>query len=95
MSDLPKARLLPGIPFEAKARKKRRKGDPAPASTCTPSFEEIRPFLTGKPLRVVSDAVAEKTAQQWQDYVHRVGLGEAFLNEIRVILDREEPDYRL
>jgi hypothetical protein len=51
--------------------------------------------MTGKPLSVVSDAVAEKTAQQWQDYVHRIGLGEAFLSEIRVILDREEPDYRL
>ena len=55
----------------------------------------ITALMTGKPLRVVNDAVAEKTAQQWQDYIHRVGLGEAFLSEIRVILDREEPDYRL
>jgi ribulose-5-phosphate 4-epimerase/fuculose-1-phosphate aldolase len=55
----------------------------------------ITALMTGKPLRVVSDAVAEKTARQWHDYVHRVGLGEAFLDEIRVILDREEPDYRL
>jgi ribulose-5-phosphate 4-epimerase/fuculose-1-phosphate aldolase len=55
----------------------------------------ITALMTGKPLRIVSDAVAEKTAQQWQDYIHRVGLGEAFLSEIRVILDREEPDYRL
>jgi hypothetical protein len=45
-------------------------------------------------LRRVSDAVAEKTARQWEDYIHRVGLGEAFLKEIRVILDREEPDYK-
>jgi len=56
-------------------------------------------FLTalasGIPLRRVSDAVAEKTALQWEDYIHRVGLGEAFLKEIRVILDREEPDYKL
>jgi len=56
-------------------------------------------FLTalasGIPLRRVSDAVAEKTARQWEDYIHRVGLGEAFLKEIRVILDREEPDYKL
>ena len=51
--------------------------------------------MTGIPLRIVSDAVAEKTAQQWQDYIHRVGLSDAFLSEIRVILDREEPDYRL
>ena len=55
----------------------------------------ITALMTGIPLRIVSDAVAEKTAQQWQDYIHRVGLGEAFLSEIRVILDREEPDYRL
>ena len=55
----------------------------------------ITALMTGKPLSVVSDAVAEKTAQQWQDYIHHVGLGEAFLSEIRVILDREEPDYRL
>ena len=55
----------------------------------------ITALMTGKPLRTVSDEVAEKTAQQWHDYVHRVGLGEAFLSEIRVILDREEPDYKL
>ncbi len=50
MTDLPKAHLLPGIPFEAKARKKRRKGKPAAATTCTPSFEDVRPFLSSKPL---------------------------------------------
>jgi len=55
----------------------------------------ITALMTGKPLRIVSDEVAEKTARQWQDYIHRVGLGEAFLSEIRVILDREEPDYKL
>ncbi len=51
MSDLPKARLLPGIPFEAKARKKRSKSStPAVAASCTPSFEDVRPFLSSKPL---------------------------------------------
>ena len=55
----------------------------------------ITALMTGVPLRRVSDAVAEKTAQQWQDYIQRVGLGEAFFSEIRVILDREEPDYKL
>ena len=49
----------------------------------------ITALMTGKPLRIVSDEIAERTAQQWQDYIHRVGLGEAFLKEIRVILDRE------
>ncbi len=51
-------------------------------------------LATGKPLRVVSDAVAEKTARQWEDYLDRVGIGDAHLREIREILDREEPDYR-
>jgi len=50
MTDLPKAQLLPGIPFEAKARKKRSKGKPAAAATCTPPFEDVRPFLSNKPL---------------------------------------------
>jgi len=59
MSDLPKARLLPGIPFEAKARKKRRKGKPAQASTCTPPFDEVRPFLTGTPLRGLTEPPAQ------------------------------------
>ncbi len=51
MTDLPKARLLPGVPFEAKARKKRsRSSTPAAASSCTPPFEDVRPFLSGEPL---------------------------------------------
>ncbi len=64
MTDLPKARLLPGIPFEAKARKKRRKGRaPAPAATCTPPFEDVRPFLSSKPLRGLTAAPAALPAQ--------------------------------
>ena len=51
-------------------------------------------LASGLPLRVVADAVAEKTARQWEDYVEKVGLCDAHLREIRVILDREEPDYR-
>ncbi len=51
-------------------------------------------LATGKPLRVVSDRVAEKTARQWEDYLDRVGIGDAHLREVREILDREEPDYR-
>ena len=51
-------------------------------------------LATGKPLRVVSDGVAEKTALQWEDYLDRVGIGDAHLREIHVILEREEPDYR-
>ena len=59
MNDHAKARLLPGIPFEAKARKKRKKGDPAPASTCTPPFDEVRPFLTAKPLHGLTGPPAQ------------------------------------
>ncbi len=55
----------------------------------------INALQTGKPLRVASDAVAETTARQWQDYMERVGLCDAHLAEIRAILDREEPDYKL
>ena len=39
----------------------------------------VTALMTGKPMRVVSDAVAEKTARQWEDYVQRVGLGGSFL----------------
>ena len=49
---------------------------------------------TGKPLRIASDAVAERTAQQWNDYLTRVGIADAHLREIHEILDREAPDYK-
>ena len=50
---------------------------------------------SGKPLRIVSDEVAEKTAQQWEHFMDPVGLCDAHLRQIREILDREEPDYKL
>ena len=50
----------------------------------------IRALSTGRPLRVMSDAVAEKTAAEWEAYP---GFAEAHLSEIRAILDRDEPDY--
>jgi ribulose-5-phosphate 4-epimerase/fuculose-1-phosphate aldolase len=46
---------------------------------------------TGAPLRIVSDAVAERTARQWADYGQ---LAIDHLAEVRAILDAEEPDYR-
>ena len=55
----------------------------------------IKALMTQKPLRIVSDEVAEKTALQWEDYMDRVGFCDAHLHEIRAILDREEPDYKL
>jgi ribulose-5-phosphate 4-epimerase/fuculose-1-phosphate aldolase len=51
-------------------------------------------LTTGKPLRVASDAVAAKTAAQWDDYLDRVGIADAHLREIREVLDREAPDYK-
>ncbi|VDC27328.1 class II aldolase and adducin N-terminal domain-containing protein [Pseudogemmobacter humi] len=50
----------------------------------------IRALSTGRPLRVMPGAVAEKTAREWEDYP---GFAEAHLAEIRAILDREEADY--
>ncbi len=55
----------------------------------------ITALTTGKPLRIASDAVAEKTARQWEDYMDRIGSCDVHLREIREILDREEPDYKL
>ena len=54
----------------------------------------ISALMTGRPLRIASDAVAEKTARQWDDYIGRVGISAAHLAQVRQILDREEPDYR-
>lgn len=65
MTDLPKADLLPGFPFEAKARKKRSKGGkPAPATTRTPPFEDVRPFLSNKPLHGLTPAPAASQPPQ-------------------------------
>ena len=48
-------------------------------------------LATGRELNHASDAVAEKTAQQWASYPDE---GEKHLRAIRDILDEEEPDYR-
>ncbi|MDQ2067330.1 class II aldolase and adducin N-terminal domain-containing protein [Xinfangfangia sp. CPCC 101601] len=50
----------------------------------------ILALQTGKPLRVLSDEVAEKTAQEWESYP---GVGDHFLREIRALLDEQSPDY--
>jgi len=50
----------------------------------------IRALQTGKPLRVLPDEVAEKTAQEWESYP---GNAEAFLREIKLILDEEGSSY--
>jgi ribulose-5-phosphate 4-epimerase/fuculose-1-phosphate aldolase len=50
----------------------------------------IRALQTGRPLRMLPDAVAEKTAQEWEAYP---GFAEAHLAECRAILDAEGSDY--
>jgi ribulose-5-phosphate 4-epimerase/fuculose-1-phosphate aldolase len=52
----------------------------------------ITALMTGLPLRIASDRVAKKTAEQWQSMEQ--GLADAHLREIREILDREEPEYK-
>jgi len=44
----------------------------------------------GKELRVLPDEVAEKTAQEWESYP---GNAEAFLREIKLLLDEEGSSY--
>ena len=51
----------------------------------------ITAYSTGKSLKVVSDAVATKTAQQWADYPD---FAEQHFAELKAILDDSEPDYR-
>jgi ribulose-5-phosphate 4-epimerase/fuculose-1-phosphate aldolase len=55
----------------------------------------ITALMTGKPIRIVSDEVAEKTAQQWDHYINGTRYADVHLAEVREILDREEPDYKL
>lgn len=50
----------------------------------------IRALQTGQPLRILPDAVAEKTAQEWEAYP---GFAEAHLHEIRALLAAEGSDY--
>jgi len=51
----------------------------------------VTAWMTGKPLRVLADDVAERTARQWEEIP---AAGKHF-GELLAILDEEEPDYRL
>jgi ribulose-5-phosphate 4-epimerase/fuculose-1-phosphate aldolase len=60
------------------------------------SFEKgaetyMRALATGRPLAVASDAVAEKTARQWEAEPE---AGDRHLSAIRAVLDKEGADYR-
>ena len=50
----------------------------------------VRALQTGRPLRVLPDAVAEKTAQEWEAYP---GFAENHLRELRAILDEDGDGY--
>ncbi len=50
----------------------------------------IRALQTGQPLRVLSHEIAEKTAQELEDYPDQ---SERHLSELKAILDHENPDY--
>jgi ribulose-5-phosphate 4-epimerase/fuculose-1-phosphate aldolase len=52
----------------------------------------INALMTGKPLRVATPEVAEKTARQWEAFSKAADI---HLSEVKEILDREEPDYKL
>ncbi|MGB3538485.1 MAG: class II aldolase and adducin N-terminal domain-containing protein [Mesorhizobium sp.] len=51
----------------------------------------IKALWTGRPMRVLSDAIAEKTAQELDDYP---GQADRHLAELKAILDEQEPAYR-
>lgn len=50
----------------------------------------IRALQTGRPLRVLSDEVAEKTAREWEDYPTGADM---HLRELKALLDTEGSDY--
>jgi ribulose-5-phosphate 4-epimerase/fuculose-1-phosphate aldolase len=51
----------------------------------------IKALWTGRPLRVLSDEIAEKTAREMDDYPDQA---ERHLSELKAILDEQEPAYR-
>ncbi|MFZ1469155.1 MAG: class II aldolase and adducin N-terminal domain-containing protein [Paracoccaceae bacterium] len=50
----------------------------------------IRALQTGRPLRILSDEIAEKTAREWEDYP---GYADDHMREIKALLDAEGGDY--
>jgi len=53
---------------------------------------QVLALSTGQPLHVVSDEVAAMTCAQWQDFP--MDAAQDHFNEMKAILDKEEPDYR-
>jgi len=48
-------------------------------------------YSTNQPLKILPDEIAEKTAQQWEQYAES---SYAHFAEMRALLDAAEPDYR-
>jgi len=51
----------------------------------------IKALMTRKPMRILSDEIAEKTAQQWENYKNGP---ENHFSELMAILDETEADFR-
>lgn len=51
----------------------------------------VKALSTGRPLRVLSDEIAERTARQWEEYGP---FADHHFGELLALLDRDEPDYR-
>lgn len=52
----------------------------------------IKALWTGNKLRVLSDEIAEKTAGQWTAFSES---SQIFFEDLKAILDEEEPNYKL
>ena len=52
----------------------------------------ITALSTGKGLNIASPEVAEKTAQDWENY--STDMGDLHLKAIRSVLDSEDPSYK-
>lgn len=50
----------------------------------------VTAYMTGRPLRILADDVAERTARQWEE----MSAADRHFSELMAILDEEEPDYR-
>jgi len=53
---------------------------------------QVLALSTGRPLELVPDKVAALACAQWNDYPTR--FSEMHFSELKLILDREEPDYK-
>jgi ribulose-5-phosphate 4-epimerase/fuculose-1-phosphate aldolase len=49
-------------------------------------------YSTGRPLRLVSDNLAAQVAKDWEDYP---GFAEAHFEELKALLDADDPSYAL